>query len=172
MGRCPDPVGSRPNKARSASSLEDGCQWHLVSSRSNTGCSNPRSTSVHSPTWDNNPNPMANGAQQRSRYGQGTVRNPMMQTDLMNQEPLTSQVLNAARPEEQKQMLGEKLYPIIQSMQPELAGKITGMLLEMENSEILHMLEDSASLTSKVNEAVAVLQAHQQKLADQQKIAK
>ena len=69
----------------------------------------------------------------------------------MNQEPLTSQVLNAARPEEQKQMLGEKLYPIIQSMQPELAGKITGMLLEMENSEILHMLEDSASLTSKVN---------------------
>jgi len=118
------------------------------------------------------PNAMANGAQQRSRYGQGTVRNPMLQTDLMNQEPLTAQALNAARPEEQKQMLGEKLYPIIQSVQPELAGKITGMLLEMENSEILHMLDDSASLTSKVNEAVAVLQAHQQKLADQQKIAK
>jgi len=69
-------------------------------------------------------------------------------------------------------MLGEKLYPIIQSVQPELAGKITGMLLEMENSEILHMLEESTSLNSKVNEAVAVLQAHQQKLAQDQKIAK
>ena len=94
-------------------------------------------------------------------------------TELMiNQEPLSSNILNNANPQEQKQMLGEKLYPIIQAAQPELAGKITGMLLEMENSEILHMLEDSTSLNSKVNEAVAVLQAHQQKLADQQKIAK
>ena len=69
----------------------------------------------------------------------------------MNQEPLSSTILNNANPQEQKQMLGEKLYPIIQAAQPELAGKITGMLLEMENSEILHMLEDSTSLNSKVS---------------------
>ena len=69
----------------------------------------------------------------------------------MNQEPLNSNILNNANPQEQKQMLGEKLYPIIQAAQPELAGKITGMLLEMENSEILHMLEDSTSLNSKVS---------------------
>ena len=68
----------------------------------------------------------------------------------MNQEPLSSQILNHANPQEQKQMLGEKLYPIIQAAQPELAGKITGMLLEMENSEILHMLEDNTSLNDKV----------------------
>lgn len=68
----------------------------------------------------------------------------------MNQEPLNPQMLNSANPQEQKQMLGEKLYPVIQAAQPELAGKITGMLLEMENSEILHMLEDSQSLNSKV----------------------
>jgi len=118
---------------------------------------------------------MANGSQQRGRYAQNTVRNPMlpMADMLMNTEPLSAQVLSQARPEEQKQMLGEKLYPIIQSAQPELAGKITGMLLEMENSEILHMLEDNTSLNSKVNEAVAVLQAHQQKLASgDQKITK
>jgi len=117
---------------------------------------------------------MGNGARQQGRYGSNTVRNPMLpMTELMiNQEPLSSNILNNANPQEQKQMLGEKLYPIIQAAQPELAGKITGMLLEMENSEILHMLEDSTSLNSKVNEAVAVLQAHQQKLADQQKIAK
>jgi polyadenylate-binding protein len=117
---------------------------------------------------------MGNGARQQGRYGSNTVRNPMLPMGelMINQEPMNSNILNNANPQEQKQMLGEKLYPIIQAAQPELAGKITGMLLEMENSEILHMLEDNTSLNNKVNEAVAVLQAHQQKLADQQKIAK
>ena len=45
-------------------------------------------------------------------------------------------------------------------MYPDLAGKITGMLLEIDNSELVHMLEHQESLKSKVEEAVAVLQAH------------
>lgn len=69
---------------------------------------------------------------------------------MMNPEPLSAQMLSQAAPAEAKQMLGEKLYPIIQAAQPELAGKITGMLLEMENSEILHMLQDNGSLDNKV----------------------
>ena len=72
-------------------------------------------------------------------------------------------MLAATPPEEQKQMLGERLFPLIQSMYPELAGKITGMLLEMDNSELVHMLEHNQSLNVKVDEAVAVLQAHQSK---------
>ena len=79
------------------------------------------------------------------------------------QEPLTAGMLAAAPPQEQKQMLGERLYPLIQTMHAEWAGKITGMLLEIDNAELLHMLESRESLKAKVDEAVAVLQAHQTK---------
>nr|CAA40721.1 polyA binding protein [Xenopus laevis] len=86
---------------------------------------------------------------------------------VQGQEPLTASMLAAAPPQEQKQMLGERLFPLIQAMHPTLAGKITGMLLEIDNSELLHMLESPESLRSKVDEAVAVLQAHQAKEAAQ-----
>lgn len=79
------------------------------------------------------------------------------------QEPLTSSMLAAANPQEQKQMLGERLFPLIQQMAtPDLAGKITGMLLEIDNSELLHMLDNKELLKSKVDEAVLVLKHHQQ----------
>eukprot|EP00124_Ichthyophonus_hoferi_P004746 Ihof_evm2s565 gene=Ihof_evmTU2s565 len=81
---------------------------------------------------------------------------------LPTQEPLTTSMLAQAPPEQQKQMLGERLYPIIATTQGELAGKITGMLLEMDNSELLHLLESREALQQKVQEAVAVLQLHQQ----------
>ncbi len=52
---------------------------------------------------------------------------------------LTLQALTAAPPAQQKQMLGEALYPKISAHQPELAGKITGMLLEMDNTELVNL---------------------------------
>ncbi|XP_075033052.1 polyadenylate-binding protein 1-like isoform X1 [Mixophyes fleayi] len=82
---------------------------------------------------------------------------------MQGQEPLTASMLAAAPPQEQKQMLGERIYPLIHGMHSTLAGKITGMLLEIDNSELLHMLESPESLHSKVEEAVAVLQAHHAK---------
>lgn len=39
---------------------------------------------------------------------------------------------------------------MIHALHPNLAGKITGMLLEIDNSELLHMLESPESLHSKV----------------------
>uniref|UniRef100_A0A671K5E8 Polyadenylate-binding protein n=1 Tax=Sinocyclocheilus anshuiensis TaxID=1608454 RepID=A0A671K5E8_9TELE len=89
---------------------------------------------------------------------------------VQGQEPLTASMLAAALPQEQKQMLGERLFPLIQNMHHSLAGKITGMLLEIDNSELLHMLESPESLRSKIDEAVAVLQAHQAKEAAQKTV--
>ncbi|KAI0065388.1 polyadenylate binding protein [Artomyces pyxidatus] len=71
--------------------------------------------------------------------------------------PLDTNVLSSASPMEQKQMLGEVIYMKIVPAHPELAGKITGMLLEMDNAELLHLLEAPDAMASKVNEALAVL---------------
>ena len=71
------------------------------------------------------------------------------------------QVLTNSGPQQQKQLIGEELYRLIFPMHSDLAGKITGMLLEMDNSELLHMLEVPESLKAKVEEAVSVLRDHQ-----------
>ncbi|KAJ7046838.1 polyadenylate binding protein [Mycena alexandri] len=71
---------------------------------------------------------------------------------------LTPAALATVSPMEQKQMLGEVIYMKIAGTQPELAGKITGMLLEMDNNELLHLLESPDAMNGKVNEALAVLQ--------------
>jgi len=72
--------------------------------------------------------------------------------------PLNAAALAAAPPPVQKQMIGEKLYPAIAKLQPELAGKITGMMLEMDNSELLILLESEPQLKNKVDEALRVLE--------------
>ncbi|KAJ6442070.1 polyadenylate-binding protein [Purpureocillium lavendulum] len=64
--------------------------------------------------------------------------------------------LAAAQPAQQKQMLGELIFPKIQAINADLAGKITGMLLEMENTELINLIEDEAALKAKVDEALAV----------------
>lgn len=72
----------------------------------------------------------------------------------------TSSVLQAqiagAQPAQQKQILGEIIFPKIQAINSDLAGKITGMLLEMGNSELINLIEDETALKAKVDEALAV----------------
>merc|ERR1719376_1594541 len=80
---------------------------------------------------------------------------PQQAVVITGQEPLTASMLAAAPPQEQKHA--------------DLAGKITGMLLEIDNSELLHMLENQQALKAKMEEAVAVLQAHQAKESEVKK---
>lgn len=77
-------------------------------------------------------------------------------------------------PMRQKQMIGEALYMkivlyvpqfvshylftnVLFRMEGELAGKITGMLLEMDKDDLLRLLESQDALNAKVNEALTVL---------------
>jgi polyadenylate-binding protein len=69
--------------------------------------------------------------------------------------------LSKASPQERKQMIGEKLFPLIREVESRRAGKITGMLLEMDDSDLLDLIESPEALKEKVHEAVLVLQEHE-----------
>lgn len=71
-----------------------------------------------------------------------------------------------APPEQQRIMLGESLYPLVDQVERESAAKVTGMLLEMDQPEILHLLESPEALKAKVSEALKVLRS----VAGQQQI--
>ena len=58
---------------------------------------------------------------------------------------------------DREEMLGVRLFPIVQSMFPALAPAITGMLLQLTNSDLLYMLENHVSLKAKVEEDVYIL---------------
>jgi polyadenylate-binding protein len=76
-------------------------------------------------------------------------------------EALTAAALANATEEQRKNIIGERLFPLIYLVQPQLAGKITGMLLEMDNPELLHLIESPDALNDKIIEALHVLEAHQ-----------
>ena len=91
--------------------------------------------------------------QQQQQQGQSGIV-------ISGQETLTSHMLAQAASQEQKQLLGERIYALIEKMFPnhKEAGKITGMMLEIDNSELVMMLQDNDLFRSKVEEASAVLQ--------------
>ncbi|XP_039070052.1 polyadenylate-binding protein 7-like [Hibiscus syriacus] len=84
---------------------------------------------------------------------------------------MLSSMLAAASPEQQKTILGERIYPLVHKHQlisiPDLVQKVTGMLLEMDNSELLLLLESPESLAAKVEEAVEVLKLSNAKMSGQ-----
>ncbi|GAA5894516.1 hypothetical protein JCM6882_004840 [Rhodosporidiobolus microsporus] len=108
-----------------------------------------------------------NGVPRPGQQGQQAPRQGY-KANATEQKPasgLTAAILANAGPQEQKQMLGEALYPKIHVTQPELAGKITGMLLEMDSSELLYLLENDDALEAKIKEALDVLEEYSQRQA-------
>ncbi|KAI7867443.1 hypothetical protein BDF14DRAFT_1726556 [Spinellus fusiger] len=106
------------------------------------------------------PRPARNAAPQANRQ-QTQRKAPRPQTSEPEPSPpLTAAALAAAPADMQKQMLGERLYPLIHAQQPDFSGKITGMLLEMDNGELLNLVEDASALETKIAEAMDVLKAH------------
>eukprot|EP00088_Acartia_fossae_P047499 TRINITY_DN51498_c0_g1_i1.p1 TRINITY_DN51498_c0_g1~~TRINITY_DN51498_c0_g1_i1.p1 ORF type:complete len:286 (-),score=41.42 TRINITY_DN51498_c0_g1_i1:134-991(-) len=77
--------------------------------------------------------------------------------------PITREELAKLSTTEQKQALGEAIYPRIEPLAKEFTGKVTGMLLEMDNMSLLSLLGDMKSLETKVKEAVEALNVHMQK---------
>ena len=73
---------------------------------------------------------------------------------------MTAASLASAAPDQQKRLLGERLYPLVQGHAPEQASKITGMLLEMEPTEVLQLIDAPDALHAKVEEAQEVLRKH------------
>ncbi|GAV61303.1 RRM_1 domain-containing protein/PABP domain-containing protein [Cephalotus follicularis] len=84
---------------------------------------------------------------------------PLRDTPLGQPMPITAlaTALANSTPEQQRTMLGESLYPLVDALEHESAAKVTGMLLEMDQTEVLHLLEAPEALKAKVAEAMEVL---------------
>ena len=110
----------------------------------------------------NNPN---------ARKGQQVGFPPQMMAQMMPPMPTqdTNQLdirkLAKLSDEERTQMIGETLFPKVKAIDEVQAGKITGMLLEMDNSELLMLLDSEEALKTKVHEAREVLAQYQQQQA-------
>ena len=69
--------------------------------------------------------------------------------------------LSAASVEERRNVLGTYLYPLVEKVEPVLAAKITGMLLELDSHVVMGILESPEELRRNVQEANVVLQSGQ-----------
>ena len=153
-------LGPRPNLGVSGGGSTSNQQPRLGA--------NPQTQHMGAPpqqrlNQQSNVRPGNNQLQQKYQITPGARNQPDISGDVvgLNTEPLSQ--LAQTDPLKRKQIIGEHLYRAIVATHPDKAGKITGMLLEMDNSELLHMLEAPESLNSKVEEAVNVLQEHQQR---------
>ncbi|KAH9648969.1 polyadenylate-binding protein [Citrus sinensis] len=80
--------------------------------------------------------------------------------------PLSTALANAS-PEQRRTLPGESLYPLIEQLERDAAAeKVTGMLLEMHQTEVLHLLESPEALKAKVAEAMEVLRSVAQQQAN------
>ncbi|KAJ0989490.1 hypothetical protein J5N97_007846 [Dioscorea zingiberensis] len=109
------------------------------------------------------PMPGIAGGMRPAHYDIGGL--PMRDGGMPQPMPISAlgSALSIASPDQQRTMLGENLYPLVEHLQPDHAAKVTGMLLEMDQTEVLHLLESPEALNAKVAEAMEVLRNVSQK---------
>ncbi|KAK8585008.1 hypothetical protein V6N13_138950 [Hibiscus sabdariffa] len=90
--------------------------------------------------------PMSNvpGGMLSAPYDMGGLRNAGVGQPMA--VPALATALANAAPEQQRTMLGESLYPLVERLECDSAAKVTGMLLEMDQTEVLHLLESPEAL--------------------------
>ncbi|GAA0140711.1 RNA metabolism protein [Lithospermum erythrorhizon] len=119
----------------------------------------PRGRMHRNSPYRNGPEPMAGvaGGMLSVPFDMGG----MLPRDAAVAQPLPitalASALANATPDQQRTMLGESLYPLVDQLEHEHAAKVTGMLLEMDQTEVLHLLESPEALKAKVSEAMDVL---------------
>lgn len=63
-------------------------------------------------------------------------------------------------PQERKRKVGDYIYPKIATLYADQAGKLTGMILELETPELIQLLQNESALLEKASQAHEVLQKH------------
>jgi polyadenylate-binding protein len=58
-------------------------------------------------------------------------------------------------------LLGEKLYPLAEKFELQRPGKVTGMLLQMNEAGIVDLIKSPEALRAQVSEAMDVLRKAQ-----------
>lgn len=118
-------------------------------------------------------NPMYSQQMGRGRGGRGMPPQvmpqimPSMMPPMAHRQPVQEREprsnfdlvgYNNAPPETQRRILGEQLYPIVlRNSNEKIAGKITGMLLEIEARALLILIQNPSEVVGKVKEAIEVL---------------
>lgn len=105
-----------------------------------------------------------NGRQQRGGFMPNRGQKGRQTSDL-------AAIIAAAPADQQKRILGEELYPKIAStgkaQEPEAAGKITGMMLDLDNQEILALLEDDELFSNHFEDALTAYEEYKKSSQEQ-----
>jgi len=110
------------------------------------------------------------GNNRQGGQGAGNRRaNQPMMGPMEGLHDFTLAQLSQFPPEQQKLLLGERLYPLIVPTHGALAGKITGMFLDSgwSTEELLSLIHDEHKLQQKINHAIEVLHRAQTTTTEQ-----
>lgn len=72
--------------------------------------------------------------------------------------PITMEAISGMDADNRRNTLGERLFTLINEINPERVAKITGMMLELDPEAIIKIINNPEELVSKVDEAVSVLE--------------